>query len=618
MLLSANQIEKAWGDRHILRGVDLIVHPGEIVGLVGPNGCGKTTLLSILAGLEDSDHGEVRRPATTGVLSQEPRLPPGTVKSAAADAMSWHAELLRAWERAIEEGDETKVATLQGRLDLVGWDLSHQVDAILDRLRAPPSDRDVSVLSGGEMRRVALARALLASPDLLLLDEPTNHLDAETVEWLEGFLGAFDGGVVLVTHDRYLLESVATRIVEIEDGVGISYEGGYSDYLIGKAARELSLDKSEESRLNMIEREAEWAARRPGAQMKQQKARLDRLAALQAMPDRKKAEPFQMDLTVGTRLSKTLFEARNLRKSYGDQAIVRDLDIDIGPGDRLGIVGPNGIGKSTLLSMIRGTEKPDSGTVNRASRLSVATLDQARTGLNVKDTVFDAAGRGNDVVVVGEKPIRVEGFLRKFLFPREMLTQKVSGLSGGERARLLLARLMLEGANMILLDEPTNDLDLTTLRVLEEALLGYDGAAIIVTHDRAFLDRVCNGVLAFHGDGELIKYASRQQWLQGLALRRDAPPKPPPNSAPAPTAAAAPVETPRSGPKLSYKEQQELAGLPAKIAGLEAEQAACEQTIANPNSWKSNVGPQASRRATELGPIIEAAYARWSSLELRK
>ena len=612
MLLAATQIEKAWGDRMILHGVDLVVQPGEIVGLVGPNGCGKSTLLSILAGTESPDHGSVDRRAAVGHLAQDPELPPGTVRGAAEAALAWHTELLAGWEAAMHAGNEREAARLQSRLDTVGWDLGHTVDAVLSRLRCPPGNADVGHLSGGERRRVALARALLASPDLLLLDEPTNHLDAETVEWLEGFLGSFKGGAVLVTHDRYMLERVATRIVEVEEGVAISYPGSYADYLVARAERQLALERADDARLNVIAREAEWASRSPGAQMKKQKARLDRLAALQAQPGMRREENMQFSLsTGGVKLGRTLVDARGLRKKFGDRRIIWDLDLDIGPGERIGVVGPNGAGKSTLLGLLTGSIAPDSGTIQRAPRLRAAVLDQARTGLDLGDTVWEAAGGGNDSVTVGERPVHVAGFLRRFLFPREMLSQKVAGLSGGERARLLLAKLMLQGANLILLDEPTNDLDLTTLAVLEEALLDYDGAVIVVTHDRAFLDRVCTGVLAFHGNGRVVRYASRLQWLAAMAAEPESSVE---STRPATTAApAAPARR-----KLSWKETQELARLPAELEKLEADKAALEAQLADPSSWKGGQGAGLSRQLADMSTKIETAYARWSDLESRQ
>ncbi len=618
VLLQARGIDKAWGSRPVLIDVDLTVQPGEVIGLVGPNGCGKSTLLSILAGHGDADGGEVIRRAAVGFLGQEPVLPPGTVGEAADAALAWHRALLHDWQAALDAGDVDTAGALQGRLDLVGWDLSHTVDAVLDRVQAPPRDADVGPLSGGERRRVALAHALLSSPDLLLLDEPTNHLDAEAVGWLEAFLDGFEGGVVLVTHDRYLLEAVATRIVELEPGEAVSYDGSYGDYLVARAERISALHAADAARRNLLRREAAWAARSPAARSTKQKARLDRLDALKSSDPLPSDDGFSLDLRTGARLGHTVLEIRGLRKAFGDRPIVRDLDLDILPGDRLGIVGPNGAGKSTLLSLLAGTLSPDAGTIRRAPRVRAALLDQHRTGLDDDATLFENAGQGNDTVDLGDRTIHVAGFLKKFLFERDQFDQPVSVLSGGERARLLLARRMLDGAQLLLLDEPTNDLDLSTLRVLEEALLAFDGAVVTVTHDRAFLDRVCTGVLAFHGEGEVVRYADRGQWLAARASRRaDA-------AAVQAQAAVAPSPPPKpaggtKAQRLSYKEQRELEALPARIEQLETEQATLEATLGDPATYqRDDLDPKALVARLEAVEVeVLEAYGRWEALEGR-
>jgi ATP-binding cassette subfamily F protein uup len=550
---------------------------------------------------------------TVGVLTQQPHLPPGTVGEAAKGALAWHTALVRDWEAATAAGDARRVTALQDRLDAVGWSLDHHVASVLDRLRCPPADRATDHLSGGELRRVALARALLASPDLLLLDEPTNHLDADAVEWLQAFLAGFGGGAVLVTHDRYLLEAVATRIVEIDDGVGVSYDGSYGDYLVARAERQAALMRAEDSRLALITQEAAWAARSPAARTTKQKARLQRLDALRELRPIKKEESFSLDFRTGTKFGRTFLEARGLRKSFGGRAVVAGLDLDLGPGDRLGVVGPNGAGKSTLLAMLSGALAPDRGTLHRAPRLQLAVLDQHRTGLDPDATVFDAAGDGNDRLTVGDDTVHVATFLRRFLFPREQLTHRVAGLSGGERARLLLARLLLRGAHLLLLDEPTNDLDLMTLRVLEEALLAFDGAAVVVTHDRAFLDRVCTAVLAFEPDGAIVRYADRSQWMAAQRAREQQAPEPV-RAVPAPASKPAPARS-----RLSWKERQELDALPARIEALESEQASLEASLQDPATWK---GPAAEARALQerlaaVAVELEGAFARWAELDAR-
>jgi ATP-binding cassette subfamily F protein uup len=614
-LLQATGIEKAWGDRIVLRGCDLAVSMGDRIGLVGPNGSGKSTLLAILAGLDTADAGKIVRRSKPGILAQEPILPGRTVGEAADEALSWHREWLAAYEQALAAGNVEEAARWQDRLDEAGWEVGHKVDAMLTRLGAPPREAEVARLSGGERRRVALARALLQSPELLLLDEPTNHLDADTVEWLQEHLAGFRGGLVLVTHDRYLLEAVATSIVEVEDGKTVAFpDMSYGDYLVARAERQAALHKEQDSRLALIAREAAWAAKSPAARTTKQKARLQRLDALQQIRPLKREETFSLDLKTGEKLGRTLLEGRGLKKSLGGRLLIGGLDFDLGPGSRLGILGPNGAGKSTLLKLLQGQMTPDAGSITRGPRVRVAVLDQERTGLDPDDTVFDAAGGGNTYVHVGDEPVHVASFLGRFLFAREAFEQKVRGLSGGERARLLLAKLLLQGANVLLLDEPTNDLDLMTLRVLEEALMAFDGAAVVVTHDRAFLDRVCTGVLAFEGDGKIVRYASRQQHLAALAAREKQQP----------AAAAAKAETPKPAPRvrkgLSYKETQEADALPAKIEALEREQAELEATLADPTFYatRRSEAPALTARLQALTEEVANAYTRWEELESRR
>jgi ATP-binding cassette subfamily F protein uup len=611
-ILRAKGIERAFGERHVLTGADLSVEAGERVGLVGVNGCGKSTLLRICGGAITADHGEVAVRGRVSLLDQEPVLPGSTVGEAADEAIRWHAELVEAYQAALAAGDLRRAEGLQQRLDQTGWEVGHRVEAMLSRVGAPPRTSDNARLSGGERRRVALARALLGEPDLLLLDEPTNHLDADTVEWLQGFLEGHRGALVMVTHDRYLLEAVATRIVEIEDGVSVSYDGSYADYLIERAERRAQLQRADDVRLAMIEREAEWASRSPAARTTKQKARLDRLAALQAQSSLKKDPGFELDLRTGLKHGSTVLELRDVRLAVGGRTLFSKFELGLRAGDRVGVLGPNGCGKTTLLKMMTGALVPAAGEIVRGARVRMAVLDQERSGLNPDDTVYEAAGGGNDQVRVGDRWIHVTSFLNRFLFGREFFNRRVTTLSGGERARLLLAKLLLQGANLLLLDEPTNDLDLQTLRVLEEALLAYDGVLVVVTHDRAFLDRVCNAVVACEGEGTWIRYASRQQHLAALAGARSvakaaAPPRP----------AAAPAPVVRT--RLSYKEQKERDELPAKIEALEAEQAALADRLADPALYRDPAADAVglSRRATSLAEEIERLYARWSELEAR-
>jgi ATP-binding cassette subfamily F protein uup len=415
-----------------------------------------------------------------------------------------------------------------------------------------------------------------------------------------------------VTHDRYLLEAVANRIVEIEDGECVSYDGSYADYLIARAERHDRMEQLEERRLNMLAREAAWAARSPSARSTKQKARLKRLEDLQAQRHWTPPKEMSLSLSTGEKFGGTVLDVQNLSKSYGDRTLISRLSFSLAPGDRLGVIGENGAGKSTLLRMLLGAEAPDGGDILTASRVTVGVLDQARTGLKDDDSVFEAAGGGNDHVWVNGVAVHVAGFL-------EHLDQRVDALSGGERARLLLARLLLGGSSMIFLDEPTNDLDLLTLRVLEEALLDFDGAAIVVTHDRAFLDRVCTSVLAFEGDGRITRYASRLQAEAELARRRAE--RETAAAAAAEAVVAAPVAAPktdRSGKRLSYHERRELEGLPGEIEATEAAQAELTARLSDPATYRGGVDVSAlTARLSELESSLESLYARWESLEAR-
>ncbi|MBW2253568.1 MAG: ABC-F family ATP-binding cassette domain-containing protein [Deltaproteobacteria bacterium] len=615
-VIVADGIEKSFGDRQVLRGCDLSVGERDRVGLVGVNGSGKSTLLRILAGALPADHGvvHIHGRGRVGLLEQDPLLPEPTVGEAAMTALGWHRELVAEYHRALAEDAFARAASLHDRLDMVGWSVDHQANALLSRVGAPPSDALVANLSGGERRRVALAMALLGAPDLLLLDEPTNHLDADTVEWLQGYLAGYRGAVVVVTHDRYLLEAVAERIAEVEDGRCVAYDDcSYTDYLVARAERRAAMERSEERRLALIRREASWAARSPAARSSRQKARIQRLELLKAQQPLHLEEGFRLDLRSGLRLGSTILEFHDVTKRFGDTRILQELTMTLAPGDRIGVVGPNGAGKTTLLKLVTGEQHLDAGKILRGSRLRLGLLDQHRTGLNDDDTVYETLGGGNDHVKVGERHVHVATLLEHFLFEREMFGQKVAGLSGGERARLLLAKLLLRGANVLLLDEPTDDLDLMTLRVLEEALLDFDGCALIVTHDRAFIDRVCNRLLAFHGEGEVLQYADRLQYLAELKRRRAAV------EARGSVGVARRAPTPKSdarGKSLSWKEQRELEALPEQIETLEAERSRLEALLADPETYRAHGDRVAEfgARLKELSAQIDALYERWVDL----
>ena len=611
MLLRATEIEVSFATHLVLRGANLSVVKGECVALIGNNGSGKSTLLKVLAGTLSPDHGTVERMAPAGLLEQSPSLPGQTVEQSLREAQAWHHDLLNSYQAAIETGDMDKAGRIQDRLDDVGWDLSHQVSAIADRLGAPSLDTPMSQLSGGQRRRIALGRALLKTPELLLLDEPTNHLDAEAIEWLQGFLQGYRGAVVLVTHDRYLLEAVADRIVEVEDGLTVEYKGSYADYLVARAERRARMEKTEMSRVATLAREAAWAARSPAARSTKQRARLKRLETLQDERPLLRQSSFDLDLRTGFKGGSAMIELDRVDGGYPDNCLIKGLSTAIQAKSCVGIIGSNGVGKSTLMKLLTRELEPTHGNIYRAPRVRLAIIDQLRTGLDESDTLFDAAGGGNSHVTIGDRSIHVASFLRRFLFRQDQLEQKVSSLSGGERMRLLLAKLLLQGANVILLDEPTNDLDLMTLRILEEALISFDGASIVISHDRALLDRACTAVLAFEGDGQVVRYASR---LQALNAQQ------PVNAGggePERTKTPTRKKAQRTG--LSWKEQRELESLPEQLEQLEIERDRLGTQLSDPSTYqKAEVDAAAlSAEFKAAEDAVLEAYARWESLEAR-
>ncbi len=627
-VLTVAGIEKAYGDRSILRGADLTADLGERIGLVGINGSGKTTLLRIIVGEEGADHGRAEVLGPLNWLGQDPELPGVTVGDALDEAIAWHQTLVNDFEAASSSGRHADANRLHDRLDQVGWTVGHKVAAMADRLGVQDRDAAIERLSGGERRRLALARALLGAPDLLVLDEPTNHLDADTIEWLESWLQGFRGALVLVTHDRYLLEAVATRIVEVENGTTVAYDGSYADYLIARAERQSRLAEAQGRHLALLAREAAWASRSPAARSTKQRARLKRLDDLRDKEVLRTGAAMELNLHSGARKGGPLIELHDVTHGFDGRTLLDNLSLVLQAGDRVGIMGPNGTGKSTLLNILSGQLEADQGQRNVASRLNLAIMDQNRTGMDPDAKVFDVAGDGNDHVIVNDEPIHVASFLERFQFTRETHDQRVGTLSGGERARLLLARLILHGANLLLLDEPTNDLDLFTLRVLEEALVEFDGALLVITHDRSFLDRVCNSVLSFEPGPKAVRYADRMQARAALAqLQADAALVEAEAAEAAAKAAEEPAPAPAPPPKksglgkrLSSRERQELGKLPALIEVEEGKVEALNARLADPATYRdldSTALSALTAEAAALAPVIEQLYERWAELEAR-
>ena len=648
-LLSARELSKAYGARVLFSNATLTVREGERVGLLGTNGTGKSTLLRILAGVEPPDTGvlELRRDATVLYLSQEPELPEESTARAVVTSG------LRAWEaakRAYEEasarieggsagdGAIARQAELAEAVEhLGGWERDHVVEEMCAALGIVDLDRPVSTLSGGERRRVALARLLVAAPDLAILDEPTNHLDADTIAWLEDYLvHTFAGSVVLVTHDRYVLDAVCDRIFELDLGELTEFEGNYTRYLERKAEMLAHEDRVEQNRQNVLRREKAWLARGAQARSTKQKARIQRAEELIAKNPRERAANVRLDGLDGNvaRLGKSILDLEGVGISIGGKTLIRRLELHLVAGDRIGVVGRNGTGKTTLLRLITGELAPDRGAVVRGKNTRIALFDQGRTALEDDWCVYDnvaghegALQTGGGMVDLGaDRRVDLRVYLETFLFDGHKQRQKVGALSGGERARVALAKVLREGQNLLLLDEPTNDLDIATLGALEELLEQWPGCAVVVSHDRAFLDNVATMILAFEGGGEVVAYAGnfstyRTLKAEGEAARsaeekarsRTSPGKPPVKSE-----GAAARTPPRKA--LTHAERIELDGLLSRIESAEGAAARLEEELADPELYtrRAAEAPSVQRRHEEAKAAVSRLTARWEELEARR
>ena len=502
-------------DREVLKDITLAFLPGAKIGVLGPNGAGKSTLLRIMAGVDTEFRGDalLAEGATVGLLEQEPQLDESKdVRGNVEDGVRPVRDMLDRFNElsaAYSEETADEFAALQERIDAAdAWNLDTQLDTAMDALRVPPGDADVSKLSGGERRRVALCRLLLSQPDLLLLDEPTNHLDAESVAWLERHLHDYPGTVVAVTHDRYFLDNVAGWILELDRGRGIPFEGNYSSWLEQKQARLAHEEKQESARRRTLARELEWVRMNASSRLTKNKARLARYDALLAEEGNVELDSVEIHIPAGQRLGDVVVEADGVSKGYGDRLLFEDLSFSLPPAGIVGVIGGNGAGKTTLLRMITGAEQPDAGTLRVGETVDLSYVDQSRDALDGSKTVWEEVSGGEDQIDVGGRKMNSRAYVSSFNFKGSDQQKPVAGLSGGERNRLHLAKLLRDAGNLLLLDEPSNDLDVDTLRALEEALLAFPGCAMIVSHDRWFLDRVATHVLAFEGD-------SRVTWFEG-------------------------------------------------------------------------------------------------------
>ncbi|HSJ13716.1 MAG TPA: ABC-F family ATP-binding cassette domain-containing protein [Longimicrobiales bacterium] len=633
-LLNVRGLTKSYGGREILDAVSFAIDEGEKVGFIGVNGSGKSTLFRIVAGLEVPDAGDValRRGASVRYLAQEPDFAAGrTILDAVAEGRPDLGAAFAAYEQvsaalASPHADHERLVARQAEHAaaierLGGWDWTHRAEALLTRLDVSGWERNVDALSGGEAKRVAVARALLAAPELLLLDEPTNHLDADTILFLEEYLIDYAGAVMLITHDRYFLDRVVDRMIEVASGELTGYAGGYTEYLEAQAERVAWQATVDAKRRRLIEQELAWARRSPPARTGKSRARLQRatgLAAESRAYRSRQTDALRLHVPESGRLGRTVLDLHGIRKQFGGRVLIDGLDAGLRAGERIGIIGPNGAGKTTLVRIILGEEPADAGRVELGANTRIAYYDQQRAQLDPALSVYEAAG-GSDWVAVAGRRIHLRSYLEDFLFPTERQQQKVSSLSGGERNRLMLARLFMQPSNLLILDEPTNDLDLVTLQVLEAALVDYPGCVLMVTHDRFFLDKIATALFVFEGNGvvhrhdggfELYRRLRQQredEAAEALRLARD------PVERKARTAAA-----PRPAKRLSWSEQRELEGLEARIMAGEEARDALAARLGEPELYRDAAATAQVSAAFEAARAdVEALYARWTELEER-
>lgn len=625
-VLNAQRLEKSFGERPLFRDATLTLVSGERVGLVGRNGTGKSTLARVLAGLEPPDAGELmlRRGAEVRYLAQAPSFDPALTPREIV------TEGLATWARAKARYDELgELLAKDASPELLaehaelgheiehhgGWQRDHEVDAMLMHLGIARRDQPIGSMSGGEKRRVALAQILIARPALAILDEPTNHLDVETIDWLERYLlEEHPGAVLLVTHDRYLLDRVCTRTLELERGTLQSYDGGYEEYLEAKATRLAHEERTEANRQNFLRRELEWLSRQPKARTTKQKARIERAEAARAIQAPVAEERVALSLEEA-RSGKTVLELEHLSLEIAGRTLVRDLTLYLPQGERVGIVGANGTGKTTLLRAIAGELAPSSGRLTLGQNTKLAYFDQERSGLDLDKTIFDNIGDQGRFELDGQV-LDTRSYLERFLFDSHEQRKRVAALSGGERARVALAKVLRAATNLVLLDEPTNDLDVATLGALEEMLLGFGGAALVVTHDRWFLDRVATSLLVFEGDGRVVRYPGNYETYRRL---KGAAQSAPPAAEPEKKAAARPSQKPDKPKGLTYAERLELEKLPERIETADALVRSLEERIADPAFFRSEPD-QVKRTLGELDAAkVEASalMARWEELETK-
>lgn len=644
-IIDISDLHKSYGPVALLSGVTFTIEEGEKVGFVGVNGCGKSTLFRIVAGLEPKDVGTVsyKKGASVGYLAQDPHLDDSkTIGQEIEDVLHEIRDKVSRYNMLNEtastlssdssSGDSQKMQNSLEELGALqswiehhgGWNTDYRIETVLTHLKIKDKDRLIATLSGGWKKRVALAKLILQSPDLLLLDEPTNHLDAETTEWLEGYLRDYPGALMLITHDRYFLDKVVNQMFELEKGKITCFVGGYSKYLVSKGEQLIHEGRVHSRLLNLFRREEEWMSRGPKARSTKARARIGRFYELEEKTETSVRKGLNLNFQADQRLGNTILEITYLTKSYDGSQVFKPFCLSMKQGDRIGIIGSNGSGKTTLLKIILGQEYPTSGSVVRGKNTKISYFDQERNVLDPEMRVEDSLGEGYWITIGGEKRHK-GGYLEEFLFEHHDQKKYIKILSGGEKVRLILAKLMLEASNMLILDEPTNDLDIPTLQLLDEALTSFSGCILMVTHDRFFLDKVATGILSFEDDGEVVFYEGNYEIYKSLKARRVKEKNKERNKDVTPTEVKVLEEKKqdKSGKEkkgLSYKERTELEEIEKSIEQLETRKAEIEAILINPANFAGN--PDKLKDITEEFTLVENSLAvkikRWEELEMKK